>query len=256
MPYLAGARRIGRFGLVPMVIGGGSVSRFPLSRGGPIFVRPPLVPGFPGTPAAPVSPGPMPEAPLPPGQPAAPTTPPSSANAGTPVPAGYPTSQIFVDPNGGFWEYSTSQNQWINVGTPYNTGATALPPSSPSASLCPTVNNPTPPAGFQWQSTANDVNGCPVNWQLVPIPGAPTSAGAPTTAPAPANISVTSTPSDTYSAVLTWLQGDDLGTTIGFPSIPNWIIVAAAAALAWKFTQGGKRRNPSRLRAHRRRRAR
>jgi hypothetical protein len=135
------------------------------------------------------------------------------ASAGTPVPAGYPTSQIFVAPNGGFWEYSASQNKWLNVGTPYNTGAGGVPPVNPGTT-----------------------------------PSAPTSLATPTTASAPVNVSVAA-PSSSYHEILDWLQQDTLGSSIGFSSIPNWIVAAGAAALAWKFSQpAGRSRNPVRRR--------
>lgn len=133
----------------------------------------------------------------------------STGNSGTPVPAGYPTSQIFVDSNGAFWQYSAAQSQWVNVGTPYNTGAGGVPPAAPTGST----------------------------------PSAPTSLTTPTTAPAPVTTVSIAPASSTYSDILNWLEEDTLGATIGFPSIPNWIVVAGAGALAWKLSHssGGKR---------------
>jgi hypothetical protein len=112
-----------------------------------------------------------------------------------------------VDPSGGFWQFSTAKNQWVSVGTPYNTGAAAIPPAVPTGST----------------------------------PSAPTSLSTPTTAPAPVNVSVTG-PTSTYQEILDWLQQDTLGSSIGFSTIPNWIVVAAAGALAWKFSQPAGRR--------------
>lgn len=230
MPYLVAARRSQRMGIVPMVTDGAAprsnliISRFlpswpgvptPMPGPMPVYNPNPTGGGSHGS-VSPIIVGPISTGPgigVPVGAPA--------SNAGTPVPAGYPTSQIFVDANGGFWEFSSTQNQWINVGTPYNTSAAAVPPAAPTGST----------------------------------PSAPTTLTAPTTAPAPVSVSV-ATPSSTYTDILNWLQGSDLGTTIGFPSIPNWIIAGAGVALVWKFSRGGgsSRRNPSQRRARRRRR--
>jgi len=236
MPYLVGRR----MGLVSRsVVGDGPISAMPgmirapigqryytgpvvdsgaggnlvLAKGGPFTYTPPGTGPSPNPPVGPVY------APTGPPVTSAPDLPISSANAGTPVPAGYPTSQIFVDPSGAFWEYSASQNQWKNVGTPYNTGAAAIPPAAPTGST----------------------------------PSAPTSLVAPTTAPAPISTVVSTTATSAYDDLLNWLQEDTLGATIGFSSIPNWIIAAGALALAWKFSQsGGRKRNPSRRRAQHR----
>src|SRR5207302_1521350 len=61
--------------------------------------------------------------------PSGPQTPPAIA-ASSPVPANFPTNQIFVAPDGSQWMYSSSQGQWIPIGTPYSVGA---PPSSAPA---------------------------------------------------------------------------------------------------------------------------
>jgi hypothetical protein len=120
-------------------------------------------------------------------------------NAGTPVPAGFPTNQIFVNADGSFWEWSPSQSKWVNVGTPYGTGASATPPAPP----------PSPNGG----STA------------------PPAAGA-----APP-VSITTPPavaSSGYQAILDWLEKDSLASSIGF-SAPNWIVAGGAVLLGYKF---------------------
>jgi hypothetical protein len=124
-------------------------------------------------------------------------------NAGTPVPAGYPTNQLFVNSDGSFWEYGP--NGWVYVGTPYNTGATATPPA-PAPS--PSGGSTAPPAG--------------------------------TTAPGPVSVSVAPAASSGYQAILDWLQQDSLASSIGFTGIPNWI-VGGGAFFAYKlFTKSGK----------------
>jgi hypothetical protein len=201
--YLVAARKpsMGRLGIAAVMSNGAA-----LARSSMMLRRPILSPnGNSGSGSNPslVSAGQFTYTPP---APAPVVTPVASANAGTPVPAGFSTSQIFVDANGGFWQYSASQNQWVNVGTPYNTGAAAIPPAVPTGST----------------------------------PSAPTSLTTPTTAPAPVNVSVAA-PVSSYQEILDWLQQDTLGSTIGFSSIPNWIVVAAAGALAWKFSSGGRR---------------
>jgi len=234
MPYLVAARKpsMGRMGIVmangaattarsnmilysrprPLPVGDGSVG--PIVTG-PYTYTPPTGSLPPNPPSIPLPlPGPLPvwRPPPPVLVTSAPDLP--TFNTGSPVPAGYPTSQIFVDPNGGFWQYSASQNKWMNVGTSYNTGATSIPPAVPTGST----------------------------------PSAPTSLTTPTTAPAPVNVSVAA-PSSSYQEILDWLQEDTLASTIGFTSIPNWIVVAAAGALAWKFSQPTPRsRNPRKRR--------
>jgi hypothetical protein len=227
MSYLA-ASRMGRLGIIPaMIDSGGQIARSNIMLWrppikGPVLPGPMPVWGGTGGSVGPIVTGPVTYNPpasastLPPNP--TPSLPPaSSANAGTPVPAGYSTSQIFVDPNGTFWEYSASQNQWMNVGTPYNTGASAgVPPVTPGTT-----------------------------------PSAPTALTTPTTAPAPVNVSVAAA-SSSYQSILDWLQQDTLGATVGFSSIPNWIVAAGAAALAWKFSQPASRsRNPLHRRRHR-----
>lgn len=126
-----------------------------------------------------------------------------NANAGTPVPAGYPTSQIFVNTDGSFWQYSSAQSRWINMGTPYNTGATATPAAPPPSSS-----------------------------------GASTAAPASTTAPAPVSVSVSPSTSSSYQEILDWLQEDTLLSSIGFAGIPNWIAAFGGALLLYKVSSG------------------
>jgi hypothetical protein len=239
MPYLAGSRRMGRFGIVLAIVDGAAPRSNIVYAGR--YTWPGPMPVWPGPGGGSVGIKPFPvispcEYAAPPagctwkGNPTAadpcaadlvctPELPPVAAgNAGTPVPAGFSTNQIFVAPDGSFWQYSTARSQWVNVGTPYNTGAGAgVPPVTPGTT-----------------------------------PSAPTTPAAGV-AP-PVNVSVAA-PSSTYQSILDWLQQNTLGSSIGFSSIPNWIVAAAAAALAWKFSQpsSGRSRNPGRLRAYRRR---
>jgi len=172
------------------------------------------------------------------------------ATSGTPVPANYPTDQIFVDPNGNFWEYSAAQNAWLNVGNPYNVGASAtsateqaasaaLPASSGASTATPaTVGSSTIVAsdGSIWQY--NSATGA---WVETSGPGSATPAvGAP-----PPSALVSGATSD-YQSAINWLQSDSLLETIGVANIPNWIaVVVGGVALKLIFDrvnqQGGRK---------------
>lgn len=154
--------------------------------GGPGTRVPPILPARPPTPPPVIAP-------------------PVSANAGSPVPAGYPTSQIFVNTDGSFWQYSSTLAKWMNVGTPYNTGASATPPAPPPSSS-----------------------------------GASSAAPTGTTAPAPVNVSIAPA-ANSYQEIFDWLQEDTLSSSIGFAGIPNWIVAGGGALLLYKVTSGGKR---------------
>jgi hypothetical protein len=156
---------------------GAGVPRIPIRPTPPIIIRGPITNGGPPNPPSPM---------LPP------------ANAGTPVPAGFPTNQLFVNSDGSFWQFSGTQ--WINVGTPYNTGVSATPPATPPGSTGGATSM------------------------------APTIAPAPT--PASATPIVTGT---TYQEILDWLTQDSLAQTVGF-SIPNWITASGIALLLYKVS--------------------
>jgi len=134
-------------------------------------------------------------------EPNIPSTSTSAATSGTPVPPGYSQNQIFVATDGSFWQYSSAQNKWLNVGTPYNTGAAAAAAASSA-------------------------------------PATSTSTAATTTAPAPVNVTVDpSSASSSYSDVLTWLEGSTLIT--GLPNWT--IALGAAALLFKISSGGGKK---------------
>lgn len=126
-------------------------------------------------------------------------------NAGTPVPAGYPTNQLFVNSDGSFWEWSQSQSKWVNVGTPYSTGASATPPA------------PAPPS--------------PTGASTTPAPGAA----------APVSVSVPA--SSGYQAILDWLEKDSLLASLGFANIPNWVTAGAGVLLGYKVAGESKGRH-------------
>jgi hypothetical protein len=182
--------------MVPLPNGGSRIYRAgPAMRTVPIGVRP----GAPRPPIIIVGPRTYNPPPAPPHWIGPAQTPPPVANpnAGTPVPAGYPTDQLFVNSDGSFWEHGP--NGWVNVGTPYSTGAaSATPPAAP------------------------------------PAPSGAPSTPAPGAAP-PVNVSIAAAPS-MYQTFLDWIQKDTLLASLGFANIPNWIPAAGFALLGWKVT--------------------
>jgi hypothetical protein len=133
---------------------------------------------------SPLPPTPLPVQPVPaPAPPAVAAPQPTGAtNAGTPVPVGFPTNQFFVSNDGSVWEFSQAQGTWINTGTPYNVGPSAVSPTpaavpagavSPAASTQP-VNVTVAPAATEsayqsvldWLSQSTLISSVP-NWILV-----------------------------------------------------------------------------------------
>lgn len=189
--------------------------------------------------------------------------------SGSPVPVGYPTSSIYVDSNGGFWEYSAAQGTWLNVGTPYNVGGTAA--SAPSTTTSTTASGAIAPyspvpAGYPtnllytytdgsvWQYSAS-IGG----WTEIQGPSTTTTAltssgvpvGTPTTAPytdSAGNVWTynpttgqwaISVPASTsgYQSILNWLSTSTL-----ISGVPNWIIAAGAGFAAIKLMNPSGRR--------------
>lgn len=170
-----------------------------LPVGVPVRIGPALPP--PGTIIDGVVPAPTPTPP--PASTTTTTTAPGGAPAqnvsGTPVPVGYPTSQFYVNnADGSVWEYSASAGTWVNTGVPYNVGSAALQTASQQAAAS---------AAAQQATTT------------------------PTTATVPVSATIAPDLSTSYQSVLTWLSGTDLGTVIGFPTIPNFAFVLAAGGL-------------------------
>lgn len=61
-------------------------------------------------------------------------TTPTTANVGTPVPAGFPTNQLYQAVNGSVWRYNPQTHVWFQAGT------------TPSVPVASTVRTPTPTA--------------------------------------------------------------------------------------------------------------
>lgn len=93
--------------------------------------------------------------------PGGPQTPPALNTS--PVPANFPTNQLYVAPDGSFWEYSQARGMWINTGTPYNVGAPiAAAPTTPTSAPSPVtvVSPPAPaPATSPYQSVIDFATG-------------------------------------------------------------------------------------------------
>jgi hypothetical protein len=73
------------------------------------------------------------------------------ATPGSPVPAGFPTNQLFMAPDGSQWAFSVAQGRWLNVGTPYDLSVASNPPPAststpPPAAAAPVSVTVAPPA--------------------------------------------------------------------------------------------------------------
>jgi len=188
--------------------------------------------------------------------PTAPTTPTTSAGAGaagtagTPVPANYPTDQFYVTPSGAVWEYSAAQGAWINVGTPYNVGASAASAPASGSSSAPTTvtqalatgNSIVASDGSVWQYSSASGTWVEISGpnSATPAAGAPpasyfTSANAATSAITPATVgSSTVVASDgsvwQYNASTgTWAQTEAAGSATPAANAPTPAQLSAAA---------------------------
>lgn len=130
---------------------------------------------------------------------------PPAATTGTPVPANYPTSQLFVATDGSLWQYSGSTGKWFNAGTPYG----------PSSGAGTVSTSPASPAGVSPSSSAPS---SPVNVTVAP---ASTDSG--------------------YQSIIDWLTQSTLAQSVGF-NIPNWITAGALGLLGYKLvsSKGGR----------------
>lgn len=98
-----------------------------LEPGGPFSLNPILPP--PGTTAG--TPGPT-------GTGITQTVPTSPAIPGSPVPQGYPTTELFTDSSGNVWQFQTSSGQWVKIST-----TTAASPTGFIANTPVPVGTPT-----------------------------------------------------------------------------------------------------------------
>jgi hypothetical protein len=102
----------------------------------------------------------------------------SGAVTGTPVPAGFPTNQLFIHIDGSEWIYSAAQSKWISAGTPINVNAaasTAATPASTTPATTTVITAPAPAAapadssGYQsildWFPQSTLISGVP-NWAI------------------------------------------------------------------------------------------
>jgi hypothetical protein len=157
--------------------------------------------------------------------------------SGSPVPVGYPTTQIYVAPGGAFWEFNGTS--WQSVGTPYNVGGGSTPASTTSSTTSPV------PAGYPTNSlyTYTDgsvwqYNAAIGGWTEIQGPSSTTTSlltdsGAPVGTP-----TTTVMPADTgYQSLLDWLSGSTL-----ISGVPNWIMAAGIGLAAIKLMHSGKGR--------------
>jgi hypothetical protein len=180
---------------------------YPISRGGPIFYQGPM-------------PGPMPVLPAPP---------PNTVAA--PAAPQYPATPVTSGTGEGFAP-STGATSVVNQ--PPGTLAPAPPsPAIPVYVAPPISPAPSPIVATNQVIPLNDGSGNYLNLsngQTVP-------ASAVMQNPATGQLSVAPSTSPSFSSALSWLeQPSSL-----FPSIPNWGLVAGAAAAA-AMLMGGKRR--------------
>jgi hypothetical protein len=162
--------------------------------------------------------------------------------AGTPVPANYPTSQIYVAPGGTFYEYNPGTNSWVNVGTPYNVGAAAPSTSTTPASTASVLGTPVP-AGYPTTQSFTNTDGS--IWAYSSTLGQWVQVSPPTSllansagivsAAGTAAPGVVVAPTDTYQSVLDWLSQNTLTGVV-----PNWVVALGAGFVALKL-MGGKR---------------
>jgi hypothetical protein len=140
----------------------------------------------------------------------------ASAVAGTPVPLGYPITQIFVEPNGNQWMFDQASGTWKNA---------------TQAAKSAAITSEQQQAAQIAAATATSPGG----------PESPTLVTSPTVSPylpqqpslSPVNVSVSSPISSGYSDILNWLTQSTL-----ISPLPNWILLAGAGFVAIKL--GGK----------------
>jgi hypothetical protein len=221
------------------------------------------------TPTAPIQvyPGPISITPV--------AAPAGTAPAASPVPSGYPTDQIYVSPSGAFYEYNSTSGQWVDVGTPYNTGAAATAgttstyANSPVPSTWPTDEVYQDSSGNEWvyngQSWTNygptsyfPGTSIPIttptneiytdalgnqwsysngNWQLIASPSSTTSALTAAGTPTQGATSVTGSPAPVSGteSLLDWFSESTL-----ISGVPNWVLAAGAGLLALKLMKRGR----------------
>lgn len=70
---------------------------------------------------------------------------PTAAIPGSPVPANYPTNQIFVYTDGTQWQFFPAQGAWVNLGIPYGTNSGTAAARSTTTSALDTGGTPAAP---------------------------------------------------------------------------------------------------------------
>jgi hypothetical protein len=156
---------------------------------------------------------------------------PTAAVPGSPVPANYPTNQIFVNTDGTQWQFNTPSGQWVQITSPYIGAGGATFPGTPVPSGFPTNQIFTAADGTQWQF--NPAMGA---WINIGSSFAQGSTSTSSLSPSGSPVSVTVAPSSsTYQSVLDWLSQNTL-----ISAVPNWLPVAGFGLLAFKFLGKGR----------------
>jgi hypothetical protein len=144
-----------------------------------------------------------------------------SSVAGTPVPVGFPTNQIFVNTDGSQWVYSAAQGTWVDVGVPYNLSAASPPPSAS------TSTPPAPAVGATYTDSNGNVwtfNG--TQWSMT---GSTATTTAGVTTGFPANAVAGATYTDSSGNLWTY---NGTQWTLTTPASSSAAAQAAAAAAA------------------------
>lgn len=142
---------------------------------------------------------------------------PTGTYAGTPVPIGFSTSQIFVDSNGHQWMYQNTSGTWLDATAAAQSAATASEQAQAAQIAAATATSPQGgPAPILVTSPTIS-------------PSLPQQGGAIS----PVSVSVSS--GSSYADVLNWL-GER--TLLSFA--PNWAVLAGVGLIALKLSGKGK----------------
>jgi hypothetical protein len=156
--------------------------------------------------------------------------------AGTPVPVGYNRNTPFINSDGSQWEFSVSQDLWVNVGTPYQVNPIVPAPgtTSATASTGAQIGGTPVPVGYPTAAPYSDIYGNV--WQFNTATGtwietfqagsAPAISPSGAIAPAAAPNVLT----DSYTSILNWLTESSL-----LSPVPNWALVAGLGFVALKM---------------------
>ena len=177
----------------------------------------------------------------------------TATQGSSPVPVGYSTNEIYVNPaDGSWWEYSPSTSTWVSVGTPYNTAAIAAASTSSSGSggtaatvgaAVATGNSIVASDGSVWQYSSASNSWVEISGagSATPAAGAPPPSyftAAATSAITPATVGSTSvTASDGSvwqynSSTGTWTQTEAAGSATPGANAPTPAQLSASGSVS------------------------